>query len=74
MGSVNGGSSGRGRRLSSGTAAKSTLLLTEYLAFVLDHRKHQDVQLAADAFGKRRRFRARSFPVGPFLKIKSDWM
>lgn len=29
----------------------STLLLTEYLAFVLDHRKSDDVKLATVAFG-----------------------
>lgn len=47
---VSGGGSSRGRRSSSGTAG-STLLLTEYLAFVLDHRNHQDLRLATEAFG-----------------------
>lgn len=32
-------------------AAGSSLLLTEYLAFVLDHRKSDDVKLATVAFG-----------------------
>ncbi|CAM9247483.1 unnamed protein product [Sphacelaria rigidula] len=48
---VSGGGSSRGRRSSSGTAG-STLLLTEYLAFVLDHRNHQDLRLATEAFGQ----------------------
>lgn len=54
VGPVSAGGNGRARRVSSGTAgstAGSTLLLTEYLAFVLDHRRHEDVRLAADAFG-----------------------
>ena len=45
-----GGSRGTGGRRSP-DGAGSTLLLTEYLAFVLDHRRSDDVKLAAGVFG-----------------------
>ncbi|CAM9796290.1 unnamed protein product, partial [Scytosiphon promiscuus] len=44
------GGEGRGRR----PRSSSTLLLTEYLAFVLDHRRSEDLRLAAGAFGQAR--------------------
>eukprot|EP00903_Cladosiphon_okamuranus_P008777 g8408.t1 len=44
-GRAGGGEAGTGRR-----SAPSTLLLTEYLAFVLDHRRPEDLRLAASAF------------------------
>ncbi|CAM9473095.1 unnamed protein product [Pylaiella littoralis] len=43
-----------GRRSPGGGDGLSTLLLTEYLAFVLDHRRSDDIRLAAGAFGQTR--------------------
>ncbi|CAM9247462.1 unnamed protein product [Laminaria digitata] len=48
-----GGSRGAGGRRSP-DGAGSTLLLTEYLAFVLDHRRSDDIKLAAGVFGRTR--------------------
>lgn len=52
VGPAAGSVGGRGCRVSGATGATgSTLLLTEYLVFLLDHRKAADLRLAADAFG-----------------------